>query len=156
MNEAETRAELIDPMLTQAGWGVVEGSKVLREYQFTDGRIQVGGRTKPLIADYILLYRKHKLAVIEAKSDQQEVGEGVAQAKQYADKLKIIWTYAANGKSIYAIDMETGKECLVDSFPSPEELWKRTFENRMPGAIPSVRFPLKMSEVQRVPAIIRK
>ena len=43
MNEAETRAELIDPQLTKAGWGVVEDSKVLRERnvcKITDGRIQ--------------------------------------------------------------------------------------------------------------------
>jgi type I restriction enzyme, R subunit len=32
MNEAETRAEHIDPALKAAGWGVVEGSKILREY----------------------------------------------------------------------------------------------------------------------------
>ena len=28
MNEAETRAELIDPALAAAGWGVVEGSRI--------------------------------------------------------------------------------------------------------------------------------
>ena len=33
MNEAETRAELIDPKLREAGWGVVEGSKILREHR---------------------------------------------------------------------------------------------------------------------------
>jgi predicted type IV restriction endonuclease len=31
MNEAETRAELIDPALKAAGWGVVDGSRVRRE-----------------------------------------------------------------------------------------------------------------------------
>ena len=31
MNEAETRAELIDPALKAAGWGVVEASRVHRE-----------------------------------------------------------------------------------------------------------------------------
>jgi type I restriction enzyme R subunit len=31
MNEAETRAELIDPKLHESGWGVVEGTKVSRE-----------------------------------------------------------------------------------------------------------------------------
>jgi hypothetical protein len=31
MNEAETRAELIDPKLRANGWGVVEDSKILRE-----------------------------------------------------------------------------------------------------------------------------
>jgi len=67
MNEAETRAELIDPKLKASGWGVVEGSRVLREYQITDGKIMPGGkRAKPLIADYILVYQGRKLAVIEA------------------------------------------------------------------------------------------
>ncbi len=31
MKEAETRAELIDPALKAAGWGVIEGGKILRE-----------------------------------------------------------------------------------------------------------------------------
>jgi hypothetical protein len=39
MNEAETRAEYIDPALKASGWGVVEGSRVLREYPITLGRI---------------------------------------------------------------------------------------------------------------------
>ncbi|NLN25739.1 MAG: type I restriction endonuclease subunit R, partial [Bacteroidetes bacterium] len=78
MNEAETRAELIDPKLRACGWGVVEGSKVLREYQITAGKIQTGGgRGRREIADYVLVYKDIKLAVIEAKSVLQEVGEGV-------------------------------------------------------------------------------
>ena len=66
MNESETRAELIDPKLREAGWGVLEGSKVLREYKITAGKIQVGGRGKKQIADYVLVYKGTKLAVIEA------------------------------------------------------------------------------------------
>ena len=42
MNEAETRAEHIDPALRAAGWGVVEGSRVRREYQITLGRLEDG------------------------------------------------------------------------------------------------------------------
>ena len=38
MNEAETRAEHIDPALKAAGWGVVEGSRIRREYPITLGR----------------------------------------------------------------------------------------------------------------------
>ena len=38
MNEAETRAELIDPKLKASGWGVVEGSKILREYHITPAK----------------------------------------------------------------------------------------------------------------------
>lgn len=62
MNEAETRAEYIDPKLKASGWGIVEGSKVLREFRITLGRIQTGGtRSKPEIADYILVYKNLKL-----------------------------------------------------------------------------------------------
>ena len=127
MNESETRAELIDPKLKACGWGVVEGSKVLREYHITAGKIQVGGRGKKQIADYILVYKGTKLAIIEAKSDGLEVGEGVMQAKQYAEKLKLATTYSTNGKQIYQICMESGLEGLVDDFLSPEQLWEKTF-----------------------------
>lgn len=127
MNESETRAELIDPKLKACGWGIVEGSKVLREYYITDGRIQVGGRGKKEIADYVLVYRGNKLAVIEAKSNELEVGEGVMQAKKYAQKLQLETTYSTNGKEIYQICMKTGEEGLVADFLSPEQLWDKTY-----------------------------
>lgn len=131
MNEAETRAERIDPKLTASGWGVVEGSKVLREFHITAGKIQAGGtRAKPMIADYILVYKNRKIGVIEAKSDEQEVGEGVTQAKTYADKLHIDTTYASNGKEIYEISMRSGREGLVAAFPTPDELWQKTFSGQ--------------------------
>ncbi len=44
MNEAETRAEHIDPALQAAGWGVVEGSRIRREYPITLGRLEGYGR----------------------------------------------------------------------------------------------------------------
>ena len=67
MNEAETRAELIDPALKAAGWGVVEGSKILREYPITPGRIEGHGRrVKPLTADYVRGYWNRKLSAVEA------------------------------------------------------------------------------------------
>lgn len=128
MNEDETRAELIDPKLKAAGWGVVEGSRVFRNHPITAGKIQVGGtRGQLLRADYVLAYKGVKLAVIEAKSDQLGVGEGVAQAKQYADKLKLETTYSTNGKEIYSICMLTGKEGLVETYLTPDELWEKTF-----------------------------
>ncbi len=131
MNEAETRAELIDPKLKTCGWGVVEGSKVLREYRITEGKIQSGGgRGRKIIADYILVHKGIKLAVIEAKSDELEVGEGVMQAKQYAEKLQLETTYSTNGKAIYQICMKTGEEGLVTDFLGPEELWNKTFEEQ--------------------------
>ncbi|MCU0359457.1 MAG: DEAD/DEAH box helicase family protein [Bacteroidia bacterium] len=128
MNEAETRAELIDPKLKACGWGIVEGSKILREYHITQGKIQTGGgRGKKDIADYVLVYKGIKLAVVEAKSDELPVGEGVAQAKQYAEKLKLETTYSSNGKAIYSICMKTGEEGLVENYLRPEELWNKTY-----------------------------
>lgn len=131
MNESETRAELIDPKLKDCGWGVVEGSKVLREFNITDGKIQSGGgRSKKLTADYVLVYKGIKLAVIEAKSSEQEVGEGVAQAKQYAQKLSLETSYSTNGNEIYSICMKTGDEGLVQKFLNPDELWYKTFSDQ--------------------------
>ena len=77
MNEAETRAEHIDPALKAAGWGVVEGSRIRREFPITKGRFEGGGRRgKALTADYMLEYRNTKLAVVEAKAWNEELTEG--------------------------------------------------------------------------------
>jgi len=128
MNEAETRAEHIDPALKAAGWGEVEGSRILREHHITPGRIEgMGRRAKPSIADYVLVYRNTKLAVIEAKAWDVPLTEGVGQAKDYAGKMKIRFTYATNGQGIYGIDMQTGEEGETTAYPSPEELWDKTF-----------------------------
>ncbi len=129
MNEAETRAEHIDPALRAAGWGGVEGSRIRREYLISPGRIEpLGRRGKAVKADYILEYRNTKLAVIEAKAWDEAMSEGVAQAKNYAAKLQLRSAYATNGQGIYGIDMETGKERDdLTCYPTPEELWNFTF-----------------------------
>ena len=128
MNEADTRAELIEPQLKLVGWGDVADSRVQREYNINAGEIRAGGiRSSQMKADYVLIYKNRKLAVIEAKSNELEVGEGVAQAKQYATKLELDYTYAANGKEIYEICLTTGAEGLVSGFPTPDELWNKVF-----------------------------
>jgi type I restriction enzyme R subunit len=128
MNEAETRAEHIDPALKAAGWSVVPGSRIRREYPIAPGRIEGHGkRGKPLTADYILEYRNTKLAVNEAKAWDEALTEGVAQAKNYAGKLAIRYTYATNGQGIYQIDMQTGAEGEIAAYPTPDELWAMTF-----------------------------
>ena len=128
MNESETRAEYIDPALVEAGWGVTPGSRVRREYPITLGRLEGAGlRGKALTADYVLEYRNTKLAVVEAKAWDKPLTEGVGQAKDYAGKLGLRFTYASNGQGIYAIDMQTGKEGELPRFPSPQDLWDATF-----------------------------
>ncbi|MCZ2175420.1 MAG: DEAD/DEAH box helicase family protein [Burkholderiales bacterium] len=128
MNEAETRAEHIDPALAAAGWGRVEGSRVRREYPITLGRLEGAGRRgKALSADYVLEYRNTRLAVVEAKAWDKELTEGVGQAKDYAGKLAIRFGYASNGRGVYGIDMQTGAEGERAGFPAPDELWNLTF-----------------------------
>jgi len=127
MNEAETRAELIDPALRAAGWGMVEASRVRREV-ITAGRLEAGGRRgKKDIADYVLTYRDHKLAVIEAKKRDAHATEGLGQAKRYADMLGARFAFATNGIGIYRVDMHTGAEGYVDAWPTPRELWNAAF-----------------------------
>ena len=102
MNEAETRAEHIDPALKAAGWGVVERSRVRREV-ITPGRIEGKGRRgKGLTADYVLVYRNRKLAVLEAKAWDKPLTEGVGQAKDYATKLQV--RFAHSPRAFFLLD----------------------------------------------------
>ena len=128
MNEAETRAEHIDPALKAAGWGVVEGSRIRREYPITTGRLEGNGKKgKALTADYIFEYKNTKLAVNEAKAWDLPLTEGAAQAKNYAGKLELRHAYCTNGQGIYAMDMQTGEEKEIPAYPTPDELWAMTF-----------------------------
>lgn len=128
MNEADTRANHIDPALTTAGWGVVPGSRILREYRIAIGRLEGYGKRAPAQpADYVLVHRTRKLAVLEAKPWDDPLTTGVAQAKDYAGKLAVRFAYSSNGQGLYAIDMQTGAEGPVAAYPTPDELWDRTF-----------------------------
>ncbi|MCX6358668.1 MAG: DEAD/DEAH box helicase family protein [Armatimonadetes bacterium] len=133
MNEAETRAEHIDPALRAAGWGVVEGSRVLREYAITPGRIERRGkRGKGLTADYVLVHRNRKLAVVEAKAWDKPLTEGLGQAKEYAAKMGVRFAYATNGRGVYRADVSPAAaagphEGEIGAYPSPDELWDLTF-----------------------------
>lgn len=131
MNEADTRANLIDPKLVAAGWSQVEGSHIRREVPITLGRIITGGkRGQPVISDYVLEYQGRKLAVIEAKKEALSYTEGVRQAKDYAARLQCRFAYATNGHDIYQIDLQTGHEALVKEFLKPIELWQLTYADQ--------------------------
>jgi type I restriction enzyme, R subunit len=127
MNETETRAELIDPALRAAGWGIIADSRIRREV-IAPGRLIGNGRREPHeYSDYVLVYRGEKLAVIEAKRKGLPDTEGLGQAKKYATKLETRFTYSTNGVGIYQVDMLTGVEGYIDTYPTPDELWDATF-----------------------------
>lgn len=130
MNEADTRAELIDPQLEAAGWktDAAKHVRVRREFNINAGEIKTSGiRTGKLKADYVLEYKNIKLAVVEAKSDEVGVSEGVAQAKLYCEKLRLQTSFAANGKEIYEVNKVAGTEGTVTAFPTPQQLWERIY-----------------------------
>lgn len=101
----------------------MEDSRIMTEVAITRGRISTSAKTYHMQADYILRCKGMKLAVIEAKSDEKKVGDGIAQAKEYAKKLAIRYTYATNGNEIYCMDLTTN----VEHYPCPKELWQMAF-----------------------------
>ena len=129
-NEADTRAELIDPKLKADGWGKVADSFIRREV-ICPGRILTGGKRGDKVAsDYVLVYKGRKLAAVEAKREGLSYTEGVRQAKDYAQRLQCRMAYATNGHELYQIDMLTGEAGLVDDYLSPQALWALTFDEQ--------------------------
>lgn len=118
MNEAETRLELIDPALRAAGWGIVENSRIRCEVIAPGRLVGSGKRANPEKADYVLVYRGEKLAVIEAKKRDLPDTAGLQQAKKYAQKLDTPFAYSTNGLRIYQVEMKTGQESYIDRYPT--------------------------------------
>ncbi len=133
LTESDTRARFIDPALAASGWGsdaaaIQREVRVRREYVLSAGRLVGSGqRSRGQIADYLLEYKGQNLAVVEAKKFDAAHTEGVGQAKEYAAKAGARFAFSTNGQQIYMIDMKTGEEEDVDTFPSPETLWNLAF-----------------------------
>lgn len=62
---------------------------------------------------------------MEAKAFYRTPGEGMQQAKSYAEMLGLKFAYATNGERIFEFDFLTGIEREIEAFPSPEQLWRR-------------------------------
>ncbi|NBC57657.1 MAG: DEAD/DEAH box helicase family protein [Bacteroidetes bacterium] len=128
MNESQTQFELIEPALKKSQWNEYP-SKIKKEFPITKGRLLgQGKRAQPLKADYVLQYNNRNLAIVEAKAKDKPYTEGVAQAIDYAKRLNIRFTYATNGNQIYEIDLLTNQQSEIEAYPTPEDLWKRTFK----------------------------
>ncbi len=127
MNEEQTKRDYVNPKLKSAGWEAGD-VRVHMEHKITDGRIQIGGkRARPKFADYVLEYKNTKLAVIEAKRLELTVTEGIEQAKEYGRMLNIDFVYSTNGERIFELSLKTGKGEEIPNFPTPEELWRKTY-----------------------------
>ena len=128
MNEAQTKHDLIEPALREAGWGIVEGSRLRLEFPITKGRlIGQNKRATPLFADYVLEYKNRPIGIVEAKKRDDYYTQGLGQAKDYAERLNIRFTYCTNGLQIYGVDMQEGTEGDVSKYPTPDELWEMCY-----------------------------
>jgi len=128
-NEADTCRKHVLPKLIEAGWDN-DPHSFTEQKTFTDGRIVVTGskvkRGPQKRADYLLRYtRDFSIAVVEAKPDYKTPGEGLQQAKDYAEILGLKFAYSTNGHGIIEFDYISGQERQLEAFPSPKELWSR-------------------------------
>jgi type I restriction enzyme R subunit len=128
LNEADTRAQLIDPRLEAAGWGPTQIGRehfYRRDVQYTDGRIVLRGERahhrEACKIDYVLRYTEgFPIAVVEAKAEAEEAEAGLEQAKGYAADLAVPFVYATNGHRILEYDRFTRSSRDLLAFPSPE------------------------------------
>lgn len=127
LTEADTCRKYVLPKLYASSW---TDDQISEQKSFTDGRIVVAGakptRRPQKRADYLLKYRRDfTIAVVEAKSVYKKPGDGLQQAKEYAQILGLKFAYATNGRGIVEHDFFTGKDNDLETFPTPEELWTR-------------------------------
>lgn len=135
MNEADTRAKLIDPKLHARGW-----TENLIRREVTAGAVEIiGGRARRRArgwADYTLRVQVAPdaqpvaAALIEAKSEGYPPAHGLEQAKQYAasERLNVPFVYSSNGHQFVEFDSATGLTSdarPMSEFPSPEDLRAR-------------------------------
>jgi len=87
-NEAFSRV-VIDALLQDVGWNLTDGQSVRYEYPLHDG-------TR---ADYVLSDRNGRaLAVVEAKRFSVNPADAAAQARAYAEQLKVPFVFLSNGR----------------------------------------------------------
>jgi len=155
LNEADTRAKLITPKLYQSGWN--EG-RLRREIPITDGRIYLVGdmhrRGKRKVVDYLLYHTVDlPIAIVEAKDETHQPGDGMQQAKDYAEMLGLKFAYSTNGHGIEEFDFITNQQRTLAIFPSPNDLWLRFQAHRRKHLAPSIiqeTWPVYMASVDAI------
>jgi type I restriction enzyme R subunit len=129
LSEADTSRKFIIPKLQASCWDD-DPHSIAEQRSITDGRIVPVGkgfvRKPPKRVDYLLRYeRNFPLAVVEAKAAWKTAGDGMQQAKDYAEMLGLKFAYATNGREIIEFDYFTGKETIIPAYPTPVDLWAR-------------------------------
>lgn len=159
LNEADTRAKLINPKLKASLWGE---SQIEREHYFvkgkaiTSGRIYLIGeeskRREPQRVDYLLRYQGQMIAVLEAKSEMYTADTGLEQAKSYAAMLDVPFAYSSNGHSFIEFDFFLNQSRELTAFPAPDELWQRWEQYRSQSYTTNSKYIAESKPTYRIPA----
>lgn len=133
MTEEEVKLNYITPAIESAGW---QKKQIRMEYSINAGKIIVRGnvarRMAKKKADYVLFFKENlPLAVVEAKDNNHNIGDGMFQAQEYAKKIDVRFVFASNGDGFLFYDMATGtqKKLALDQFPSPQELFDAQYKD---------------------------
>lgn len=134
LNEADTRAKLIDPALHGLGW-----TEDLIRRETTAGTIEIINGTpkrKKGRTDYLLCLpvkageNPLAIAVLEAKKEDEHATLGLGQAKDYAKSLDVPFVFSTNGHLFIeydSFDEKVSEELRLENFPKPE-LLKKLYE----------------------------
>lgn len=135
MTEEEVKLNYITPAIENSGW---TKKQIRMEYSINAGKIVVRGNIAKRLpkkkADYVLFYQENlPLAVVEAKDNNHNIGDGMFQAQEYAQKLDVRFVFTSNGDGFLFYDMETGeqKQLSLDDFPTPQDLFEKQFKEEI-------------------------
>jgi len=135
MTEEEVKLNYITPAIENAGW---IKKQIRMEYSINAGKIVVRGNVAKRLpkkkADYVLFYKENMpLAIVEAKDNDHNIGDGMFQAQEYADKLDVRFVFTSNGDGFLSYDMKTGEQKIIslDEFPSPQELFDKQYKDEV-------------------------
>src|SRR5664279_6240827 len=131
LNEADTRAKLIDPAIHKRGWteDLIRREETAGTVEIINGKARRRARGK---IDYVLRVKVNvhtqpvALALIEAKKESLPAGHGLDQAKGYAEckRLNVHFVFSSNGHQFIEFDCFTGLTSApkpTADFPTPAE-----------------------------------
>jgi len=131
-NEAQTRRDLIDPILNQLGW-----TNDLIKVEITPGGTDIiDGKPKKRQgrSDYLLClpvidgHPPLPIAVIEAKKETSSASLGIQQAQTYAKRFNVPFAFSTNGLMYSEFGADKGiitESVQLEKFPTPQQLFER-------------------------------
>lgn len=140
--EAQTRQEIIDKQLQEAGWDINDRTQVIEEFDIqvdlpegvNEPRTKYEGHQ---FSDYVLLGKDGKaLAVVEAKKSSKDAEIGREQAKQYCYNIQkdkggeLPFCFYTNGLEIYFWDLESHPPKKVVGYPTRDDLERYSYIRR--------------------------